>query len=79
MKSQEGTLVALVSPHAGYQYSGLTAAHGFRVAGAWRTADERGAAIGAARQADCAQRHGGARKAGGVGGPARAHRRASTS
>ncbi len=31
MKTPEGTLVALVSPHAGYQYSGLTAAHGFHL------------------------------------------------
>lgn len=27
--SPEGKIVALVSPHAGYMYSGLTAAHGF--------------------------------------------------
>ncbi len=28
-KQQEGTLVALISPHAGYQYSGQVAAHGY--------------------------------------------------
>ncbi|HLX11472.1 MAG TPA: AmmeMemoRadiSam system protein B [Bacteroidota bacterium] len=27
---QSGTIIGLISPHAGYQYSGATAAHGFR-------------------------------------------------
>jgi AmmeMemoRadiSam system protein B/AmmeMemoRadiSam system protein A len=29
LKKQDGTLVALISPHAGYQYSGQVAAHGY--------------------------------------------------
>ncbi len=29
-KAEEGTVVALIAPHAGYVYSGETAAHGFR-------------------------------------------------
>ena len=31
LKSIEGRPVALISPHAGYQYSGLTAAHGYQL------------------------------------------------
>jgi AmmeMemoRadiSam system protein B len=31
VKSIQGTPVALISPHAGYQYSGPTAAHGFQL------------------------------------------------